>query len=80
MLVTRHLLNITNIFFPALYGNSEDDMGLLSDGVREVLSQLFGLFNLPVSGLTPGPTTAVSGQGPPHNDHPHRYNNTGRVT
>lgn len=64
----------------ALYGNGEGDTGLLSEGVREALSQVFGLFNLPVSGLTPGPAAAARGQGPQHTDHPHRYNNTGRVT
>lgn len=64
----------------ALYGNGEGDTGLLSDGVREVLSQVFALFNLPVSGLTPGLAAGVRGPGGPHVDHPHRYNNTGRVT
>lgn len=64
----------------ALYGNGEGDTGLLSDGVREVLSQVFAMFNLPVSGLTPGSAAAVRGQGSQHTDHSHRYNNTGRVT
>lgn len=64
----------------ALYGNSEGDKGLLSDGVREALSQLFGLFNLSVSGLTPGSVPPTRGLMVPHIDHAHRYNNTGRVT
>ncbi|XP_042240749.1 cyclin-dependent kinase 12-like isoform X1 [Homarus americanus] len=62
----------------ALFG--EGDIGLLSEGVREALSQLFGLFNLTVSGLAPGPVQPTRGQMIPHSDHTHRYNNTGRVT
>lgn len=57
----------------------ENDSGLLSDGVREALLQLLRMFNLPVSGLTTGPST-LRGQGAPHSDHPHRYNNITRVT
>lgn len=65
----------------ALYGGSDIDVGLLSDGVREALSQVFGLFNLTVNGLAPGTTSSSSrGQAGPHLDHSHRYNNTGRVT
>lgn len=62
----------------ALYG--EGDAGLLSEGVREALSQLFDFFNLHVTGLAPGPVQSTRGQMIPHSEHAHRYNNTGRVT
>lgn len=69
------------IFFAALYGG-DGEAGLLSEGVREALSQLMALFNIPVNGLTPGSAPPQRGgqTGPPHPDHSHRYNNSGRVT
>ncbi|XP_069162621.1 cyclin-dependent kinase 12 [Procambarus clarkii] len=62
----------------AMYG--EGDAGLLSEGVKEALLQLFTFFNIHVTGLAPGAIQATRGQMMPHSDHAHRYNNTGRVT
>ncbi|KAK3894598.1 hypothetical protein Pcinc_001646 [Petrolisthes cinctipes] len=72
----------------ALYGGggSDTDKGLMSDGVREALAQVFGLFNLAVNGLAPTSTSTSNmssssrGQSGPNPDHSHRYNKTGRIT
>lgn len=68
------------IITPAGMFGGDGEMGLLSEGVREALVQLMALFNIPVSGLTPGPMPPLRGQTGPHPDHSHRYNNSGRVT
>jgi len=68
------------IITPAgLYGG-DGDPGLVSDGIREALSQILGHFNLSATGLHPSNRVERSGGAPPpsgHMDHHgQRYNNT----